>query len=185
MLIYECRQARDSRVPERILRKGRKSMVDLKKLTEKNIWAILELKVAKEQENYVATNVQSIAEAYLTLADGGRVFPFGIFDGEQPVGFLMIGYGCDGEQDEYPRIAENNYCLWRLMIDSRFQGRGYGREAIRLALDFIRTWPCGKAEYCYLGYEPENAVAKRLYNSMGFYENGELDGDEIVAVKKL
>ena len=71
------------------------------------------------------------------------------------------------------------------MIDKRYQGRGYGREAIRLALDFIRTWPCGKAEYCEISYEPENENAAKLYHSMGFEENGETDGDEIVAVLKL
>lgn len=53
------------------------------------------------------------------------------------------------------------------------------------ALDFIRTWPCGKAEYCALSYEPENEAAAKLYHSMGFAENGEMDGDEIVAVLKL
>ena len=33
--------------------------------------------------------------------------------------------------------------------------------------------------------EPENEVAKKLYRSFGFEENGEMDGDEIVAVLKL
>ena len=86
---------------------------------------------------------------------------------------------------EAPKSLINNYFIWRLMIDKRYQKRGYGREAIKLALDFIRTWPCGKAEYCSLSYEPENEVARELYRSMGFIENGEMDGDEIVAVLKL
>jgi len=55
----------------------------------------------------------------------------------------------------------------------------------KLAFDFIRTWPCGKAEYCSLSCEPENEVARGLYRSLGFMENGEMDGDEIVAVLKL
>ena len=71
------------------------------------------------------------------------------------------------------------------MIDKRYQKRGYGREAINLALDFIRTWPCGKAEYCAISYEPENEIARKLYLSMGFEETGEMDGDEIVAALKL
>ena len=57
--------------------------------------------------------------------------------------------------------------------------------ALRLALEFIRTFPRGKAEYCWRSYEPENEVAKKLYASFGFVENGEMDGDEIVAVLKL
>ena len=55
----------------------------------------------------------------------------------------------------------------------------------KLALDFIRTWPCGKVEYCSISYEPENEVARELYRSLGFMENGEMDGDEIVAVLRL
>ncbi|MBQ1306586.1 MAG: GNAT family N-acetyltransferase, partial [Erysipelotrichaceae bacterium] len=80
---------------------------------------------------------------------------------------------------------KNSYSIWRLMIDKKHQGKGYGRDAIRLALDFIRTWPCGKAEYCEISYEPENEAARKLYRSLGFKENGEMDGDEIVAVLKL
>ena len=71
------------------------------------------------------------------------------------------------------------------MIDKRYQGRGYGREALKLALDFIRTWPCGKAEFCWISYEPENEMAGKLYASLGFEETGEMDGNEIVAVLKL
>ena len=37
----------------------------------------------------------------------------------------------------------------------------------------------------WLSYEPENEVARKLYASCGFVENGEMDGDEIVAVIKL
>ena len=71
------------------------------------------------------------------------------------------------------------------MIDAKFQGRGYGKEALNLALEFIRTFPCGKAEYCWLSYEPENKAAQDLYRSYGFVETGEKDGEELIAVLKL
>ena len=80
---------------------------------------------------------------------------------------------------------KNNYSIWRFMIDKQYQRKGYGRTAIKLALDFIKTWPCGKAEYCALSYEPENEVARRLYASFGFVETGEMDGNEIIAMLKL
>ena len=56
---------------------------------------------------------------------------------------------------------------------------------MRLALDFIRTYPCGSAEYCWLSYEPENDVARKLYNSFGFRETGEMDEGEVVAALRL
>ena len=52
-------------------------------------------------------------------------------------------------------------------------------------MDFIKTWPCGKAEYCVISYEPENEAAKNLYASFGFEENGEMADEEVVAVLKL
>ena len=75
--------------------------------------------------------------------------------------------------------------IWRFMIDERFQGRGLGRKAMEAVLDYIRTYPCGKADYCWLSYEPENEAAKSLYSKFGFAENGEMDGEEVIAVLKL
>ena len=83
------------------------------------------------------------------------------------------------------KISKGNYNLWRLMIDKNYQHRGFGKEAVRLALDFIKTLPCRKAEYCWLSYEKENEIARDLYASFGFKETGEMDGDEIIAVLKL
>ena len=60
-----------------------------------------------------------------------------------------------------------------------------GRAAMEEILKYIRSFPCGKAEYCMLSYEPENTIAKELYHSFGFRENGEMDAGEIVAVLKL
>lgn len=160
-------------------------MVRLEKVNTQNVWKLLKLEVTETQRDFVATNTESIVEAYLTLDSGGKVFPFGIFEDDTPVGFVMIGYGTDPSWADPPAIAEGNYNLWRFMVDRRYQNRGIGRAALALALDYIRTKPCGDAEYCYLSYEPENEVAKRLYASFGFTETGELDGDELIAVIKL
>ena len=160
-------------------------MLHLEKIDAKNVWKILKLHVKKEQEDFVAPNDISIIEAYIALSVGGKVFPFGVFEDETPVGFLMIGFDADDSYENPPKIAFGNYSLWRFMIGENYQGRGYGKEALQLALDFIRTYPCGRAEYCYLSYEPENERAKKLYASFGFKENGEKDEDEIVAVLKL
>ena len=52
-------------------------------------------------------------------------------------------------------------------------------------MDFIRTKPCGDAEYCWLSYEPDNEIAKKLYHSFGFAETGAMDGEEVIAALKL
>ena len=73
------------------------------------------------------------------------------------------------------------------MIDKKYQRKGYGREAIKIALDFIRTFPCGQSDCCWLSYEPENEVAKKLYASFGFVERPDFyeEGDEMPAILKL
>lgn len=160
-------------------------MVKLEEITGHNVWDVLKLKVSEHQQSFVADNNTSIIEAYIAISANGHTFPFGIYDDEIPVGFLMIGFGTDDDWVDAPTVAEGNYNLWRLMIDERYQNKGYGREAVRLALEFVRTFPCGKAEYCWLSYEPENDIARRLYNSFGFAETGEMDCDELIAVLKL
>ena len=164
-------------------------MIHLEKINAQNVWDLVALKVSESQENFVAPNETSIIEAYTAIGTGCTAFPFGIFDDKTPVGFLMIGHNeaafdelCE---DDVPEILRNNYTVWRLMIDEKHQQKGYGREAVRLALEFIRTFPCGKAEYCVLSYEPENIIAKKLYASFGFEETGEIAGGEAIAVLKL
>jgi diamine N-acetyltransferase len=159
-------------------------MIHLEKLTYENFDDVFELKVKKDQYPFVASNCYSVAEAYVTMINGGHVFPFAIYNDKRLVGFIQLAYGEDADQDGVS-VEKDNYEIWRFMIDKRYQGRGYGRDALKLALDFIRTWPCGKAEFCWISYEPENEIARKLYASFGFEETDEMDGDEIVAVLKL
>ena len=157
-------------------------MISLNKVNVSNVWELLELQVLPEQEDFVATNTESIVEASTTLAAGGTALPFGVYADGQPVGFVMFGYGpIPGDEDE-PPVAAGNYCLWRFMIDRNFQGRGYGKAALEAALRYLAGLPCGPAEYIWLSYEPENQRARAMYRSMGFVENGQRCDDEIVAV---
>ena len=161
----------------------------LVKVTAKNFDDLIDLKVNEDQRTFVASNVYSLAEAYATNADGkGAALPFGIYDGETPVGFLMIGCNLyEDWDDEIPDYLKSGYLIWRFMIDKKYQGKGYGRSAMKLALDYIKTFPCGKAEWCWLSYEPENEAAKKLYASFGFFERPDLykEGGEMPAVLNL
>ena len=163
----------------------------LEKITWDNVDAILNLHVKKEQRNFVARNKDSLVHAYIAMtAEEKKVFTFGIYKEKKPVGFLMIGYDMGEDDGTEPRadwFLRNSYLIWRFMIDKRYQGSGYGREAMKLALEFIRTFPAGKAEYCWISYEPKNEVARNLYLSFGFEERPEQysEGEEMPAVLKL
>ena len=74
------------------------------------------------------------------------------------------------------------------MIDKRWQGKGYGKEALRLLIDFIRSAPCREAKYAWLSYNTANSVARNMYASAGFEEVPEAydeEDDEMPAVLKL
>lgn len=157
--------------------------MELRKVDLSNIDDILALSVAEEQRSFVASNPASILEAYATNASGFTALPFGIYTEDLLVGFVMFGYDRLDEDD--PSAADGNYCLWRFMIDQRFQGRGYGKAALRACVDYLKTFPCGPAEYCWLSYEPDNTRAAQLYRRFGFVENGEVCDGEFVAILKL
>lgn len=158
--------------------------ITLRKVNHENLRELAGLSVGEAQRRFVASNTWSIMEAYATVMEGGVALPFGVYAGDTPVGFLMIGFDCMDWEDA-PAAAHGAYSIWRLMIDARYQGKGYGRRALEEALRYIRTFPCGPAERCWLSFQPENLTARRLYQSLGFEENGEMDGDEVVAVLRL
>jgi len=160
-------------------------MFKLKEINGNNIGEILKLEVFDNQKSFVATNNSSIIEAYIAITENNHVFTFGIYKDETPIGFLMIGYDVNSDDEGAPKIAKGNYNIWRLMIDKKFQGKGFGKKAMNLALEFINTFPCGTAKYCWLSYESDNDVARQLYKSVGFVETEEKDGEEIVAIMML
>ena len=160
--------------------------IHLEKVTWDNYSRIMNLRVTKEQTNYVAANARSLVHAYLALSGGEIVpYPFGIYLGKKPIGFVMIGY--NGYEPGEPEFMKNTYFIWRFMIDRRYQGKGYGRQAFQLAMDFVRTFPSGESDLCWLSYEPENERAKGLYASFGFVEVPEyyVEGEEMPAILKL
>ena len=160
-------------------------MLKLRKINRNNVEAILKLEVFDNQKSFVATNNSSIIEAYIAITDNNHVFTFGIYKGDTPIGFLMIGFDVNSDDEGAPKIAKGNYNIWRLMIDKKFQGKRFGKKAMDLALEFIKTFPCGIAKYCRLSYESDNDVTRQLYKSVGFIETEEKDGEEIVAIMKL
>jgi len=74
--------------------------------------------------------------------------------------------------------ADDCYCVARLMIDERYQGKGYGRAAMVEAIRRMRAEP--DCQEIALSIEPENAVAEKLYASLGFRKTGEVIDGEVV-----
>ena len=107
-----------------------KGNIRLVKVNSENFDALVDLEPFESQADYVANNVYSLAEAYANIAEGRFVQPFGIYDNDIPVGFLMIGFNIfDEEADKvkFPLLIDN-YLIWRFMIDKNCQNKGYGKK---------------------------------------------------------
>ena len=148
-------------------------MINLKPITSKNIDEICDLKADRA---LVVNNEGSLAEAYAYWVEFGNApIAYGIYDDETPVGFLMVAYF---EDDDYDNKNVPYYFLWRMMIDENHQNKGYGREAMKLIIDEVRTFPKGESNAFYTSTCGEAAL--KLYESCGFKRTGQLNGKEDV-----
>lgn len=141
--------------------------IQLKEITKENYREAVKLKVSKEQEEFVAPNVFSIAQSKFYQS----WVPTAIYNESEMVGFLMYG-----EDD----VNEGDGTLWiiRIMIDARFQGKGYGRTAMEKVIEHIRNNFTQKE--LFISFVPENEFARKLYTSLGFEDTGRFEDGETV-----
>jgi diamine N-acetyltransferase len=136
--------------------------IRLGEVTEENLVAVLKLKTAKAQEEFVAPNSVSLAQAHFNKSAWYRA----IYHDDNVVGFVMLSI--DHHKPEY--------YLWRYMIDEKHQGEGYGLKALRLIIEYIKQFP--QAHKLLLSYSPGNGNPSDFYKKLGFVETDEWDEDE-------
>lgn len=66
--------------------------------------------------------------------------------------------------------------MWRFMIDKGHQKKGYGKEALGLILDHVRTLP--QAKELKLSCVPGENGPEEFYIRLGFEFTGEIDEGE-------
>lgn len=139
-------------------------MIHLVDVNEENWIDIVRLKVRDEQQKYLDHPVGIIARGYIYRNCNARVF--GIADNSQMIGVALVR-----DFTEEPI----NYDLQQFMIDQRFQNKGYGTEALRLILSFL------KQERRYHSVEVcvnrEDVMALHVYEKVGFVDSGYIDDD--------
>jgi len=143
----------------------RDAEVSLREITSENVHAICALEVRPDQQRFVATNATSLAEARFSPLAWYRA----IYAGETPVGFVMLADDAD----------EQRYFVWRYMIDREYQGLGFGRKAMALVIDYVRSRP--GARELTLSYSPGDGSPQGFYASLGFEDTGEsLDHEKVM-----
>jgi len=147
--------------------------LELVTITRHNLAELLMLD-AGDGGTQVGPNIKSMAQAAVYR----EAWPRGIAVDGVLVGFLMLYDPSLAPAPEEPRFS-----LWRLMIDSSQQGKGYGATAIQALIAHVRTRP--GADALHLSYVAGNTGGERLYRSLGFEPTGEIDDGEIVMRLKL
>ena len=136
--------------------------VSLREITSQNIKAVLELRVSEKQKKvYPRSNGYSIAEGYFP-ADDDSVWMRAIYAGDVPVGFIMTSEASD----------RGEYLLWRLMVDAKHQGKGYGFRAVELLIKRIKTSP--NAKKLVTSHLKGEGDAGPFYQKLGFEYTGEI-----------
>jgi len=139
--------------------------VTLREVTGDSVRAVCRLKVGPGQDGFVAPNSVSIAEAYFQPKAWFRA----VCAGNDPVGFVML----------YEDPEKPEYYLWRFMIAGEHQGRGYGRAALRLVIDRVRSLP--GARELLTSCVPGEGSPRPFYEALGFAATGEVeDGEEVL-----
>ncbi|WP_017315473.1 GNAT family N-acetyltransferase [Mastigocladopsis repens] len=135
--------------------------VHLRKVTLDNFRECISLEVEESQKELVASNVKSLAEAYVNP----NLFPLSIYDA------TVVGY----EQAHLPMVGFTMYeitagvgFILRLMIDHKFQRKGYGRAAMLEVIRRLKLYP--EVELIATSYQRGNETASKLYRNLGFVD---------------
>jgi diamine N-acetyltransferase len=137
-------------------------LISLKEVTRDNFWECIELDVTKEQAEFVTSNAVSIAQSKVQP----ECIPLAVYDDDIMVGFVI--YCIDQDDGEY--------WIYRMMIDKRYQSKGYGKKALENLLNIIKDDK--SHDKVYLGVHKESMSAVKVYESFGFYFTGQVFGKE-------
>lgn len=146
---------------------------EIRDITALNKEEILTLRIAANQQNFIESTDQCLAEAEIDK----RYIPVGLYRGNTAVGFAMYGI--------FPHV-DNSERVWldRYFIDERYQHKGLGKYFLQQLINhLVATYGC---QNIYLSVYDDNLAAIQLYKNFGFIFNGELDDKgEKVMVKEV
>ncbi|UQZ32209.1 N-acetyltransferase [Paenibacillus sp. PK3_47] len=141
-------------------------IVELKPVSIENWYECTKLKVRPDQLNvFPAPVVYWIAES--KYVDNFELRA--VYSKEILVGFLVFCTTPD---------IDDNYWIPAVMIDEKHQARGYGKAAIEALIQLMSGLNFTRI---MIGHRPDNQIAEKLYESLGFTKVSEeaIDGEII------
>lgn len=139
-------------------------MIGLELVNKENFDAVLQVRLAEADERKVASVEYSLAQAWL-YREEGHLLPYAVKSGQKVVGFVLLSI----QEDK-------SYFVWRLLIDSHYQNRGYGKEVIRQVIDLARE--NSSCHTVTMNYVIGNHKMRYILEKFGFQSVGMI-GQEI------
>jgi diamine N-acetyltransferase len=148
-------------------------VVTLREITDENREAVLALRVAPEQEQFVSSVRASLAEA--AASPQAKPWYRAVYADDEPVGFVMLSWNVEPQPPD--RIGP--WFLWKLLIDERHQRRGYGSAVMQQIVELVRAEGATELQ---VSYGPEAGGPAGFYARLGFVPTGDLVADgEVIA----
>jgi diamine N-acetyltransferase len=147
-------------------------MVHLRPLTDENRAQIEALRVAPGQDRFVSSVTESLEEA--AEEPGGHAIYWAVYDDDMPVGFVMISDEVDGP-GYIPQY------LWKLLIDERYQRRGYGTATLDLIVAYFRARPGADVLSTSAGRGKGSPIP--FYERYGFQNTGQVVFDDEILLR--
>ena len=139
------------------------SQIAFEDITKENYLNYIKLNVHQNQEEFVAANVYSFAQALFYPTAKFQ----GILSDNVPIGFYMI-IKCN-ELFEYSDGKEQPF-LWRFMIDKNYQLKGSGKIAIKLIIENIKQYY--NAKFLLTSSISKKGSPEEFYLKIGFKLTG-------------
>jgi diamine N-acetyltransferase len=147
--------------------------------TEDDVEAVMSLRRGPGQDRYLGSMISHFEDAIADAKACPRMWSIHDADSGTLVGFTMISDGIPAEVLEADDDIVGPYFLWRLLIDRRHQGRGYGRAAVDAIVGYVRTRPAGTS--LLVSAAPGEGSPQPFYLHYGFEKTGEVKwGEELM-----
>jgi diamine N-acetyltransferase len=140
-------------------------------VTEDDDEAVMGLRRGPGQERYLGPMISHFEDAISDAKACPRMWSVHDAETGQLVGFVMISDGIPQEVLDADDDIVGPYYLWRLLIDHRFQRRGYGAATIDAVVEYLRTRP--KAQVLLTSCKAGEGSPQPFYLHYGFERTGE------------
>jgi diamine N-acetyltransferase len=151
--------------------------ISLRKINRSNLDQVINLNVKPKQRLLVAPNAKSIAQSHYTRGTWLRA----IYLDNTPIGLVLLfdsSLKFKTIKQKIPYIS-----LWRFMVDGRYQGKGYGKKALELVIEYVKSRP--NAKEISLTHEAARGNAGEFYKKLGFVHTGRIIENELEMKLKL